>query len=88
MAKIVEKIQIYEISGAPSDKAWSWKLLGKDSQDIAKSEIGYPKDDIMGIVKTIRAEMGAADIDWSNLDDDPNKAGKDEGGEKVDIPGS
>lgn len=86
--ELADKFEIYEIPGAAPDKAWSWRLLNNKGHEIVKSEAGYPKEKIMGVVKEIREGMADALIIWGNPSDDPNKAGKDEGGETVEVPGS
>ena len=88
MLEIVDKFEIYEISGADPDKAWSWRLLDNKGVAIAKSEVGFPKDKIVDVIKIIREDMKTAPWDWQNQADNPNNPVKDKGGKDGDVPGS
>ena len=88
MPELVSKFEIYEISGVAPDKAWSWRLLDNKGSVIAKSELGFPKDEIVDVIKTIREGMKTAEWIWHNKADDPNNPVKDKGGKDGDVPGS
>lgn len=85
MAIYAKTFEIYKIVGAPPGKDFSWKLLNEKGLEIAKSEIGFPCEEIRGVIGILRKEIANTVVRWKEPELNPHKAeedncGKDDGG--------
>lgn len=71
---------IYRNPGKKPGEDFYWKLVHEDGVVLAKSEIGYPREDIKGAIKVIREEIKHSLVDWENRDENPHKAEEENSG--------